>query len=168
MKGTNFASIGMWNIEDAQKVEENLGNYKKLEQECKNVIYNRIVKSPKIKVLLFYTIKLASQWCIGDFGGSLWTQKDIPDANVILKVSQTGSAVFQLFYIVLLICIFKSLNQKTFSKMILFYVIFVGYVLLYLITENQARYGYIVSWLFVLMSCDEIYLYFKKLNKFFR
>ncbi|WP_252233191.1 MULTISPECIES: hypothetical protein [Clostridium] len=42
------------------------------------------------------------------------------------------------------------------SQLNLFYLIFLGYIATYLITENQNRYGYIVSWLFIILAVDGI------------
>lgn len=42
------------------------------------------------------------------------------------------------------------------TKLNLFHLILLGYVAAYLITENQNRYGYIVSWIFIILAVDGI------------
>ncbi|MDD6771684.1 glycosyltransferase family 39 protein [Inconstantimicrobium porci] len=156
LKGTNFESLGMWNERDAQFVEKNLGNYTKLIVQCRNKIRHRIIDQPKLKVMFFYMIKLCSQWCVGDFGGCLWTQKDVCEGNIILKISMIGTPIFQLMFIIMLVSILCGIKKESSNKIYLLYLIFLGYVVLYLITENQSRYGYIVSWIFVLLAASGI------------
>lgn len=109
---------------------------------------------------IFYLGKLGAQWCIGDFAGSLWTQKDVPKEKIIFKIEIFGLAPFQIFYIIILIFIFLGLKKRSVmnsnSQLNLFYLIFLGYIATYLITENQNRYGYIVSWLFIILAVDGI------------
>ena len=38
----------------------------------------------------------------------------------------------------------------------LFYIIFCGYGILYLITEQQARYAYIACWIFIILAFSGI------------
>ncbi|NFI16437.1 dolichyl-phosphate-mannose--protein mannosyltransferase, partial [Clostridium botulinum] len=160
LKGTNFNSLGMWNVEDAKLVEENINNYDELKLKCKEVIHDRFTTAPILKVLIFYLGKLGAQWCIGDFAGSLWTQKDVPKEKIIFKIGIFGSAPFQIFYIIILIFIFLGLKKRSVinsnSQLNLFYLIFLGYIAAYLITENQNRYGYIISWLFIILAVDGI------------
>ena len=49
----------------------------------------------------------------------------------------------------------KRINNKE-STINLFYIILCGYGLLYLLTEMQGRYAYIVSWLFIIFSISGI------------
>lgn len=158
LKGTNMNSLGMWNVEDAQMVEKYLDNYDELEEKSKEIIYSRLTDNSPIKVLTFYVVKLSAQWCIGDYAGSLWTQKDIDESQVLFKIGIFGSMPFQLFYIIILIFIFIGLKDKKIvnekSKINLFYLIFCGYIAAYLITENQSRYGYIICWIFIALAVD--------------
>lgn len=164
LKGTNINNLGMWNVEDAQMIEKYLNNYDELEAKCKEVIYLRLTSNSPIKLCTFYIVKLSAQWCIGDFAGSLWTQKDIPKSQLIFKIGTFGSMPFQLFYIIILILIFRGLKDKKIvtskPELNLFYLIFCGYIAAYLITENQSRYGYIICWLFIIFAVDE----WKKIN----
>ncbi|BCZ45434.1 hypothetical protein psyc5s11_15010 [Clostridium gelidum] len=173
LKGTNINNLGMWNVEDAQTVEEYLSNYDELAAKCKEIIYLRLTTNSPIKLFIFYGVKLSSQWCIGDYAGSLWTQKDIPQSETIFKIGIFGSMPFQLFYIIILILIFLGLKDKKFfkanSKLNLFYLIFCGYIAAYLITENQSRYGYIICWLFIILAVDGVKnINFKLFNNIYR
>lgn len=158
LKGTNISNLGMWNVEDAQMIEKYLNNYDELDEKCKETIYLRLTSNSPIKLVVFYVVKLAAQWCVGDYGGSLWTQKDIPENQIIFKIATFGSMPFELFYIIILILIFLGLKDRKNideeSKLNLLYLIFCGYIAAYLITENQSRYGYIVCWLFIILSVE--------------
>lgn len=160
LKGTNINSLGMWNVEDAETVDKYLGNYDVLEAKCKEIIYTRLTTTSPIKLFIFYLEKLSSQWCIGDDAGSLWTQKDMQESQMIFKIGTFTSMIFQLCYIIILIFIFLGLKDKKIingnSKLNLFYLIFCGYIAAYLITENQSRYGYIICWVFIILAVDGV------------
>jgi len=164
LRGTNINNLGMWNVEDAQLVDKYLDNYDELEAKCKEIIYTRLTTTSPVKLLIFYVAKLSAEWCIGDDAGSLWTQKDMHESKILFKVGTYGSMPFQLFYIITLILIFLGLKDKkninVNSKLNLFYLIFCGYIAVYLITENQSRYSYIICWLFIILSVDGV----KKIN----
>lgn len=157
LKGTNISSLGMWNIEDAEMVEKYTGDYDKIESECRRVIYERLTTTPVIKLAGFYLLKLSSQWCIGDFSGAFWTQKDMPDEKIVFKIGKFGFISFQLIYVLVLIFMFRGLKENHLKEnkyLSLFYIIFLGYIAAYLITENQCRYGYIVCWNFIILGID--------------
>lgn len=163
LRGTNLSSLGMWNEEDAEVAEECMGNYDKIEEKSRDIIRERLTTTPVPKLLLFYIGKLASQWCIGDFSGTLWTQKDIDDSRILFKVGIFGSLPFQIIYLEMLLMIFYGLlnknRKKSYVQLNLFYIIFLGYIGAYLITENQCRYGYIASWIFIIMTVDGMKTY---------
>jgi len=46
----------------------------------------------------------------------------------------------------------------------LFYIILYGYGFMYLITEEQGRYSYIVSWVFVILAIEGINFLLNKKN----
>lgn len=155
LKGTNINSMGMWNVEDAAIGDENIGDYEKIESECKRIIFERLTTTSPVRLSWFYVQKLGSQWCIGDFSGSLWTQKDLPDDKMIFKIGTFGSMPFQVIYVVILFFTFAGLRKKYSddNKAIsLLKLILLGYIGAYLISENQCRYGYIICWLFMLLG----------------
>ena len=157
LKGTNINTLGMWNAEDAAVAEENIGDYEKIDKECKKIIYERLTTTSPIRLAVFYVQKLGSQWCIGDFSGALWTQKDMPDDKMIFKIGAFGSMPFQLIYVVVLIFMFIGLRKKNINDepvISLLNLILLGYIGAYLITENQCRYGYIVCWIFIFLGID--------------
>ena len=166
LRGTNINSLGMWNAEDAAVAENNIGNYDEIEYECREIICERLTTTPPPKLFAFYVGKLASQWCIGDFSGTLWTQKDMDDDRIVFKVGIFGLMPFQIIYVVLLIMILYGLINKntikSYPQLNLFYLIFLGYIGAYLITENQCRYGYIASWVFVILGTEGIMAYSHK------
>lgn len=169
LRGTNISSLGMWNAEDAAVAEENIGNYDEIEKECREIIYKRLTTTNPLKLAAFYVGKVASQWCIGDFSGSLWTQKDMDDDRIIFKIGMFGSVPMQILYTVILMMIFYGLRNKKniiqYPELNLFYLIFLGYIGAYVLTENQCRYGYIASWLFVVLGSDGIITYIENMMK---
>ncbi|MDO5518561.1 MAG: glycosyltransferase family 39 protein, partial [Clostridium sp.] len=162
LKGSNINSLGMWNVEDAEIGEKYKGDYDKIESECEKVIYERLTTTSPIRLAVFYVQKLGAQWCIGDFSGSLWTQKDMPDDKMIFKIGTFGSMPFQLIYLGILIMTLIGLRERYMNNnpvMSLMYLILCGYIAVYLITENQCRYGYIVCWIFIIFGTDGIRKY---------
>lgn len=149
LKGTNINSLGMWNAEDAAIAEKYIGDYDKINSECRQIIHDRFTQTSPIKLTGFYIGKLCAQWCMGDFSGALWTQKDIGQDDIVFKVSIFGSMPFQVIYVVTLFFIFIGLKKRNMNEnsiLSLFNLIFLGYIAAYLITENQCRYGYIICW----------------------
>lgn len=169
LRGTNINSLGMWTAEDAAVAENNIGNYEEIESECKRIIYERLTTTSPVKLSAFYVGKLASQWCIGDFSGSLWTQKDMDDDRIVFKIGMFGLMPFQLIYVGILIMIMYGLFHKNHvelhPELKLFYLIFLGYIGAYLITENQCRYGYIASWIFIIIGAEGFISYSSKKHR---
>lgn len=67
-----------------------------------------------------------------------------------------GGAFFsQLIFLILIVLTYIGLyNNKQYKKnklINLFYIIYCGYGLLFLISESQDRYSFIVSWLFIVL-----------------
>lgn len=156
LKGTNINSLGMWNTTDAEFVDNNLGDYESLENDCKEIILQRLTSTNPVLLAGFYVVKVCAEWCLGDFCGALWTQSNMISDNPLLKVHFLGSMSFQFIYIIMLFLSFISLFnhnlKKNYPQINLFYLILCGYIAAYILTENQARYSYIVSWLFIILS----------------
>ena len=83
---------------------------------------------------------------------------------MIIDMVNKGAVWNQVFYLVIfgmtLIGLFRSREYLSNKIINLLYIIFCGYGLLFLIIESQVRYGFIVSWLFVLLPAT-----FMKNNK---
>ncbi|GKX67783.1 membrane protein [Clostridium sp. TW13] len=156
LKGTNVQSKGAWNRGDALFVDVYLGNKKALQQATKERIEKRFATYPLSKWVQHYVDKFASQWSVGDFSGSFWAQLKVPAQEVKIDMNKDGELYTQGFFVILLICTILGLfNKKQYIKnkiINLFYIIFCGYGLLFTIIESQARYGFIISWLFILLS----------------
>ena len=71
LKGTNFNSNGMWNLEDAKFVDEHLksGNLTKL---CFEKVKERISSKTPKELVSFYAKKFDAQWKAGDCSGTYW------------------------------------------------------------------------------------------------
>lgn len=164
LRGSNLNSYGTWNPEDAKLVEDNLGDYDKIEKLCKNVIIERLTTTPVLKLTQFYIVKFVLQWSVGDLCGSLWSLKDVDQSNVLLPINVVqiigvpASAVFQFIYAVIILLVLMGMfNKNSIYKnksISLFLLILCGYGATYLITEGQPRYSYIVCWVLIILSVN--------------
>lgn len=156
VKGLNIEHQGRWNPEDAAIFETYNFDYAKIEEASNEIIRERLSTTPKGVLFNFFKHKFISQWSHGDFGGSYWAEHSLEDEEIGLKVSENGIWVSQayLFAIISLtyIGLFNIKTIKDNRRITLFYFIFCGYGILYLISENQARYGFVVSWVFIIMA----------------
>ncbi|MGL5152626.1 MAG: glycosyltransferase family 39 protein [Clostridium sp.] len=156
LKGTHFQTGGHWNEEDADLIDSLDNDYEKIEEACKEKIIERLTTSSIPKLAFFYTRKFVMQWNQGDFDGSFWAQKNVPDEEVILRAQDTGVIIFQILYVIVLLLVMTGIKNRKYLDnneiCYLFYLILAGYGAAYLITESQARYSFIVSWVFVFLA----------------
>lgn len=89
-----------------------------------------------------------------------WSQLNVPEEDIIIKFDKGGKEIFQVIYALIIVLVFIGLfNKKRFkdnSEINLFYIIFCGYGVAYLITEMQSRYSYIVCWLFIILAVSGV------------
>lgn len=164
LRGTNINSFGTWNPEDAKLVEDNLGDYDKIEKLCKSVIIERLTTTPVLKLSQFYIVKFILQWSVGDLCGSLWTLRDVDQSNVLLPINVVNiigvpaSAAFQFIYAAIILLVLMGMfNKNTIYKnksISLFLLILCGYGAAYLITEGQPRYSYIACWVLIILAVN--------------
>lgn len=153
LRGSNMTTFGRWNMEDAKFIAS-FDDDKKLEEAIKEKLKERYTQTPLNKLIYFLFRKYSTQWAAGDFAGSYWSQADTK--SLIIDLRHNGMMYINLFYLIILIAIYIGLfNKSQFleNPMInLFYIIYCGFGLLYLITESQERYSYIASFLFVILA----------------
>lgn len=164
LRGSNLNSFGTWNPEDAKLVEDNLGDYDKIEKLSKTIIIERLTTTPVLKLVQLYIVKFVLQWSVGDLCGSLWTLKDVDQSNVLLPINVVNiigvpaSAVFQFIYaVIILLVLIGMFNKNTIYKnktISLFLLILCGYGATYLITEGQPRYSYIACWVLIVLAVN--------------
>lgn len=164
LRGTNYNSFGTWNPEDAKLVEDNLGDYDKIEKLCKTIIIERLTTTPVLKLTQLYLVKFVLQWSVGDLCGSLWTLRDVTPNNVLLPMKEVkiigvpASAVFQFIYaVIILLVLIGMFNKNAIYKnktISLFLLILCGYGATYLITEGQPRYSYIACWVMIILAVN--------------
>lgn len=156
LKGSNMSSFGRWNEEDAKLVSSYNGDYCKTEEAAKDIVEKRYTQVSLIKLIEFFTVKYTFQWREGDFGGVYWSQYRVGNNGIILDLEENGQVYIQLVYLILNILTYIGLYNKkqhlNHPIINIFYIIYCGYGLLYLITESQDRYSFIVSWLFIILA----------------
>ncbi|MFL0246400.1 glycosyltransferase family 39 protein [Candidatus Clostridium stratigraminis] len=158
LKGTNIAHYGRWNKEDASIPYKFNYDPKAIKEASKKIIIQRLTETPIYKVAFHYVVKLATQWGLGDFGAYGWSVEDADNTNAASFMKYAKSEInilSNLIYISLLIRILIAMYKREyedFEKMNFFFILFGGFVLLYLITETQERYGFIAAWLLVIFA----------------
>lgn len=160
LRGSNMKSLGMWNKEDSDIPLLYDYDYKKVEKVSKDIIKERLSTTPIYKTTLFYMSKFIGQWSIGDFYGVGWATEKIEAQKIVEDYAKAFSVYSQIFYIAAILYVYLGLfNSKQYlenKNINLFYILFCGFALLYLITEMQPRYAYIVCWMFTILvpTCD--------------
>lgn len=170
LKGSNIESGGFFNEKDANLSEKYNFDEDRIKEEAKEIIEERLTKITSYKLATFYIGKFISQWSEGDMSGTYWSESGAVDGwsqigatsyPIKFRVSSNAVLIFQLFYSILIVFSFISLfNKKRISsensEINLFYIIFCGFGILYLITEIQGRYAYIISFVFVILALSGI------------
>ncbi|WP_010244961.1 glycosyltransferase family 39 protein [Acetivibrio cellulolyticus] len=169
LKGTNIEANGMWNKEDSEIPTKYNFDYKAIEKASKDIIRERLTKTPIHKLVIFYTRKFVTQWSVGDFSSLYWSTTKVSKENAASQLSRFATPYSQIYYIVIIAFALLGLFNKEYrtkNKVInLFYIIFCGYGLFYLLTEMQARYAYIASWIFPILSYTGTLLLLEKWKK---
>lgn len=169
LKGTNYESGGAWNLEDAAMPELYDFDYDKIQEKSKEIIVERLTSIPPLKLLGFYMKKFVLQWNQGDLAGVFWAEQDLSEDEIVIDFEGGGAGILQLIYVVVMVLTLIGLfNRKRIydkPEIKLFYLLLCGYGLMYLITECQSRYAYIVCWLFIILSVVGIDLLLKTFNK---
>lgn len=157
LKGTNIESKGRWNPEDAAVPELCNYDYEKMEEMSKEIIKERLTETPPLELIKFYIEKIANQWSLSDLEGIFWTELSTNGEGMKIPFRGGSNFILQLIYAVAIVLSYiglfnKKRNTEKLPVVNLFYIIFCGYGLSYLITETQGRYAYIVCWLFIILG----------------
>jgi len=157
LKGTNLQTMGGWNPEDAAIYEKYDRDYEAVDKAAKAIIKDRLTNTPPFKLVRFYIAKYSTQWSVGDYAGYSWAIADFKP-NEIPKWTEWYKFYTQLLHAVIIVLVYLGLylpknrrQEESFSAVNLFYIVFYGYMLLYLITEMQPRYAFSSSWVFILL-----------------
>ena len=175
LRGSNQEAGGKWNVDDASVFNNNGRDYDRTEIACKEIVKERYLNTPIYKSLGFLYAKFVMIWREGDFYGAYWSELGLKEAynkdqyladmnskgNMYVELSKDGMEYIQIYYTAIVLLAYISLyvvegkqikdgNRSRDSY--LFYYIFCGFGLLYLITESQERYAYIACWLFIIMA----------------
>lgn len=156
LKGTNISSGGRWNEEDAMLPEKFEFDYDKIEDKSKEIIVDRFTNTNPIILFAFYIRKFSMQWNEGECAGAFWSQLDVPENQIVINIAGGGKVILQLVYVAFVLLVFFGIKDaskiKQYTQINLIYIILCGYGALYLITESQSRYSYIVCWIFVILA----------------
>lgn len=162
LKGTNIEGGGGWTHEDAMIPEIYNFDKSKIEEVCKEIILNRFKESSPKELLDFYYKKYTGIWSNGEFSGAYWAEHSLNDSEMIVRISQNGIWYIRLFYLILIAFTFLGLfNKESFKENMginLIYFIFCGYGIMFLITERQDRYTFIMCWIFIILAMNGINL----------
>jgi hypothetical protein len=168
LKGTNINSIGMWNEEDSKLPVIYNYDYEAVNAAAKSIIKDRLTTTPIYKLVGFYIVKFIAQWSFGDFASVRWATDNFVLLTTTASLGTIAALFSQLLFIIVILYTYKGLfNYKQYMEnkiIILLYIIFCGYGLLYLITEQQPRYGYIASWIFIALAFTYTDVSFTKLT----
>ena len=148
LKGTNVNSGGKWSVEDAEFVDKYLKS-ENFEKICINKILGRLEEMSFGELILFWSKKILSQWCIGDFSGTYWAF-----AGTNTPFLPFLPHTFQIIYILILaISIFSLFSKK---NNLLIHLLLLGFGLLFMIIETQPRYSYVISWAILILAVEGI------------
>ena len=160
LKGSNIESGGRWSSEDDEFISNYLEDTETLQKASKELIFNRYTTTPHLELARFFIKKFTSQWGDGSNSGAYWSQEGIPENDIKINIVDNGVFWYQLVYIILLLLIIKGLfnNKQHLENRIinLFYIIFCGYGIFFLIIEMQARYAFIISFIFAILPVTAI------------
>ena len=159
LKGTNILSLGSWNEKDAAIPEKYNYDKEKIEEAANGIIKARLTDTPIVIVIGFYFIKYAVLWGSGDFLAYHWATLESSNTNQIADYGYAMVPGTQLLFSIMLILMYIGLYDKKKNKnykLDLIYLIYGGFIILYLIIEKQVRYGYIVSFSFIICALKGI------------
>lgn len=162
LKGTNIEFYGAYNDEDAKLPITLKYDKSAIKREASKIIVKRLTTTPPLVLAKFYVIKLARQWGCGDFEAADWTLSVNDNSFVTAFLKRNlllADVLIALIYIAILIRAAIPLikDRKGQAKeMYFFYILMAGFVLFYLITEMQPRYGFIAAWIFVVLGAKKV------------
>ena len=169
LKGTNIDSIGAWSEYDSLIPEKSNYDNELMKKRAVEIIKSRFSENNLSKIVVFYFKKLFLQWGIGDFGAYEWTIVNNPGValssltiSVLTPIVYTINSIYYIFLLLLSIKGVTKLKGYKNSNLIFLYLILLGFIGFYLLTERQARYSFICSWIFILTAGSAFY---KKTSK---
>ena len=164
LKGINFQTLGAWSEIDSQLPKECDYNKKMIEEKAIKTIKNTFETHTPLEIIDFYGKKLFLQWGIGDFGAYEWTVANNPgvalsykDTIILTPIVYILISIYYIFLITLCIKSLIGLKEKRNSKLMFYYLILLGFIGFYMLTERQSRYAFVCSWLIILIASGAFY-----------
>lgn len=157
LRGTNLKSFGFWNEEDSNMPSKYNYDETKVKEESLKLIEQRLLHSPIQNVVALYIVKLGGQLGVSDFGAFEFTvinSNSTLEGEILKYFTFTTLTLINIFHIFLLyfsvICLKKK--KKLSSELNLLLILSLGFICLYLISEVQPRYSFIICWTLVIFA----------------
>ncbi|KLU63844.1 undecaprenyl phosphate-alpha-4-amino-4-deoxy-L-arabinose arabinosyl transferase [Desulfosporosinus acididurans] len=164
LKGTNIEAYGHWNLDDAEISELYKYDPVKITEASKQIIKDRLLNTPKLKLLGFSIIKFESEWAVPDMSAYIWTIPGAVDyfafAKFFAKSNLILTGLASSFYLILLFMSILGLhrNKDRPVEINFFLILYLGYALFLMLIEAQARYAYMLSWIFIIFAAGGVRL----------
>lgn len=148
LKGSNFNSGGLWNEEDAALPSKYNFDTEVVKQESIKIIEQRLFHTNPIKVAGLYIFKLGVEMSVCDYGAYLNTTSENNYFRLLIMVTINAYYILILYLSIIYMKVAKKVPEE-----INFVIILIGgFLALYLISEVQPRYMFIVSWAFTVIA----------------
>jgi len=157
LRGTNLNSFGFWNEEDAKIPSEYNYDETKIKEASIKIIKERLFNSPISNIAILYVSKLGGEMGVSDFGAFGFTVLNSNETMTVKILKYLQFAVSTLINIIHLFLLyfgyvyFKRIKNLP-NELNLFLILFGGFILLYLISEVQPRYSFIICWILVIFA----------------
>lgn len=157
LKGTNLNSAGFWNEEDAKIPSKYNYDTTKVKEESIKIIKQRLFDSPISNIAILYVSKLGGELGVSDFGAFDFTVMKSTETMSVktLKYFQfTISFLINIIHLFLVYFgyVYLKKEKNLPDEFNLFLISFGGFILLYLISEVQPRYSFIICWVLVIFA----------------
>ena len=79
------------------------------------------------------------------------------DTIILTPIVYILISIYYIFLITLCIKSLIGLKEKRNSKLMFYYLILLGFIGFYMLTERQSRYAFVCSWLIILIASGAFY-----------
>lgn len=157
LRGTNLNSFGFWNEEDAKIPSEYNYDEIKVKETSIKIIKQRLFDYSISNIVILCVSKLGGELGASDFGAFGFTVLNSNDTMSVKILKYLQFAISTLINIIHLFLLyfgyvyFKRIKNLP-NEVNLLLILLGGFVLLYLISEVQPRYSFIIYWVLVIFA----------------